>query len=488
MAGGTPTGLRLALTVRLLLLLPHGGSAAQKPARPPLVGRRPFVAAWNAPLDMCAIKYNVSMELDGLFHIRGSPRADWTGQNVTIFYANRLGYYPRYTAQGEALHGGVPQNGSLDVHLLKAYRDIQHFIPARDFRGLAVIDWEFWRPQWSRNWHKKDVYRRQSRELTAKAYLNVTAAQVEELAQRRFEKSAQEFMQRTLQLGTRMRPDGLWGFYLYPDCHNYNLHEDGYTGLCPAPERLRNDELRWLWNSSTALFPSVAIRKAHGGSAGSLRFARHRVREALRVASLTSRDHELPVYVYLRLGYRDEPLTFLTTHNCSKVRWFLNHRLGQYITNVTRAAESCSHFLCQNNGRCVRRNPGARHYLHLDADSYSIRPGSDGSFVVGGRHSPRALQTLAEHFRCHCYEGHLGERCRSANEVPEDDAGRDLGDDERRRSEWEDEQADQGRSGASPAAGLAAGLLTLLMLLLNFRGTLETLECLLACWLLACYS
>ncbi|XP_049578388.1 hyaluronidase-4 isoform X2 [Syngnathus scovelli] len=321
MAGGTPAGLRLALTVRLLLLLPHGGPA-QKPARPPLVGRRPFVAAWNAPLDMCAIKYNVSMELDGLFHIRGSPRADWTGQNVTIFYANRLGYYPRYTAQGEALHGGVPQNGSLDVHLLKAYRDIQHFIPARDFRGLAVIDWEFWRPQWSRNWHKKDVYRRQSRELTAKAYLNVTAAQVEELAQRRFEKSAREFMQRTLQLGTRMRPDGLWGFYLYPDCHNYNLHEDGYTGLCPAPERLRNDELRWLWNSSTALFPSVAIRKAHGGSAGSLRFARHRVREALRVASLTSRDHELPIYVYLRLGYRDEPLTFLTTKD-------LVHTMGE---------------------------------------------------------------------------------------------------------------------------------------------------------------
>ncbi|XP_037109771.1 hyaluronidase-4 isoform X3 [Syngnathus acus] len=321
MAGGTPAGLRLALTVRLLLLLPHGGPA-QKPARPPLVGRRPFVAAWNAPLDMCAIKYNVSMELDGLFHIRGSPRADWTGQNVSIFYANRLGYYPRYTAQGEALHGGVPQNGSLDVHLLKAYRDIQHFIPARDFRGLAVIDWEFWRPQWSRNWHKKDVYRRQSRELTAKAYLNVTAAQVEELAQRRFEKSAREFMQRTLQLGTRMRPDGLWGFYLYPDCHNYNLHEDGYTGLCPAPERLRNDELRWLWNSSTALFPSVAIRKAHGGSAGSLRFARHRVREALRVASLTSRDHELPIYVYLRLGYRDEPLTFLTTKD-------LVHTIGE---------------------------------------------------------------------------------------------------------------------------------------------------------------
>ncbi|XP_061697100.1 hyaluronidase-4 isoform X1 [Syngnathoides biaculeatus] len=513
-AGAPPSG-RPAVPVALFLLL-HA-ALAQKPARPPLVGRRPFVAAWNAPLDVCAIKYNVSVDLDRLFHIRGSPRADWSGQNVTIFYANRLGYYPRYTAQGEAVHGGVPQNGSLDGHLSKAHKDIEHFIPAEDFRGLAVIDWEFWRPQWSRNWHKKDVYRRMSRELTAKAYRNVTAAQVEELARRRFEKSARAFMQRTLQLGTRLRPDGLWGFYLYPDCHNYNLHENDYTGLCPLLESLRNDELRWLWNSSTALYPSVAIRKSHANSVGNLHFARHRVREALRVASLTSNDYDLPTFVYLRLGYRDEPLAFLTTkdlvqtigesaalgaagfviwgdlnlttsrHNCTKVRWFLSHRLGQYITNVTRAAEFCSDFLCQNNGRCIRRNPGARHYLHLNAATYSIRPaGGDGDFSVSGWHSPRDLQLLRDRFRCHCYEGHRGERCDSANEVREEDdgppgGGEDDDDDEkeRRRAEWEDEQAGQaeeGRSGAPPTLG-PAGLLTLSMLLLNFQETLFSLVC-----------
>ncbi|XP_077424839.1 hyaluronidase-4 [Vanacampus margaritifer] len=522
-AGGpssTQPAVPLALTFCRLLALLHL-ALAQKPARLPLVGRKPFVAAWNAPLDMCAIKYHVNVSPERLFHIHGSPRADWTGQNVTIFYANRLGYYPRYSPQGQALHGGVPQNGSLDVHLLKAYRDIQHFIPAEDFRGLAVIDWEFWRPQWSRNWHKKDVYRKKSRELTAKAYLNVTAAQVEQLAQRRFEKSARAFMQRTLQLGTRMRPDGLWGYYLYPDCHNYNLHEDGYTGLCPLLESARNDELRWLWNSSTALYPSVAIHKAHGNSAGSLRFARHRVREALRVASLTSNHYDIPTYVYLRLGYRDQPLTFLTTkdlvhtigesaalgaagfviwgdlnlttsrHNCSKVRWFLNNRLGHYITNVTRAAEFCSQFLCQSNGRCVRRNPGARHYLHLQADAYKIRPaGGDGGFVVSGRHSPADLQQLGEHFRCHCYEGYQGERCDSANEVREDDGDDDDGDgdvideNEQRRSEWEDEQgmqAEEALSGASPAFSHAGLAFTLAVLLLNFWETLDSFGCLLAC-------
>uniref|UniRef100_A0A672H9G0 Hyaluronidase n=1 Tax=Salarias fasciatus TaxID=181472 RepID=A0A672H9G0_SALFA len=485
----------VALTCSWLLLVFHA-AFGQKPARLPLISRKPFIAAWNAPLDMCSIKYNVTTNLDRVFHIHGSPRADWTGQNVTIFYANRLGYYPHYTPQGGAMHGGLPQNCSLDSHLHKAFQDINHFIPAEDFRGLAVIDWEFWRPQWSRNWHKKDIYRRKSRELTSKAYINVTSAQVEELARRRFEKSARAFMQRTIQLGTRLRPNALWGFYLYPDCHNYNLHEQNYTGFCPLLERMRNDELLWLWNSSTALFPSVAIRKSHTNSISNLHFSQHRIREALRVASLTSREYQLPTYVYLRLGYRDEamPLTAadlihtigesaalgaagfviwgdlnLTSSrfNCTKVKSFLTRRLGQYITNVTRAAEVCSDVLCQGNGRCVRRNPRARHYLHLSSDSYHIRPTGEGGFAVSGWHSQHELQLLRRRFHCHCYEGHEGDGCRSINILREDGGpwGGDLEDEqERRRVEWEDEQGDWWEGGQN--AGTTC-ILRLKLLLFN---------------------
>lgn len=302
----------VALTCSWLILLLHS-AFGQKPAKLPLIGRKPFIAAWNAPLDLCTFRYNITTNVNHLFHIQGSPRADWTGQNVTIFYANRLGYYPHYTPHGKAVFGGLPQNCSLDRHLFKAHQDINYFIPAEDFRGLAVIDWEFWRPQWSRNWHKKDIYRRKSKELTKKAYINVTAAQVEELARRRFEKSAKMFMLKTIQLGRQLRPSALWGFYLYPDCHNYNLHDQNYTGFCPLLERLRNDELVWLWNSSMALYPSVTIRKHHSNSISNLHFTQHRIRESLRVASLTSKEYDLPTYVYLRLGYRDEALNFLTT-------------------------------------------------------------------------------------------------------------------------------------------------------------------------------
>lgn len=299
-----------AIICSWLLILVHS-AFCQKPAKLPLVGRKPFLAAWNAPLDMCMLKYNINVSLD-LFHISGSPRAVHTGQNVTIFYANRLGYYPFYNEQGVPINGGLPQNSSLEAHLHKARKDIGHFIPSEDFRGLAVIDWEFWRPQWDRNWNKKYIYRQRSSELIAQAYINVTDKQVEELARLRFEKSAKEFMQGTLKLGTQTRPHGLWGFYLYPDCHNYNVHEHDYNGTCPQQESKRNDQLFWLWNSSTALFPALAIRKGHMDSIRNLHFSQNRVLESLRLASLTSLPYELPTYVYTRLGYRDEAMAFLT--------------------------------------------------------------------------------------------------------------------------------------------------------------------------------
>ncbi|KAM6972935.1 hyaluronidase-4 [Aplochiton taeniatus] len=499
-----------ALTCSWLLLLFHA-ACGQKPAKLPLVGRKPFIAAWNAPLDMCAIKYNVTANLNRLFHVRGSPRAVNTGQGVTIFYANRLGHYPYYTDRGRAVNGGLPQNCSLDAHLAKAYQDIGHFIPAPDFRGLAVIDWEYWRPQWSRNWYKKDIYRSKSRELIARADVDVAAAEVEQLARRRFEKSARVFMEKTLQLGTRLRPQGLWGYYLYPDCHNYNLHQENYTGFCPLLESLRNDELQWLWNSSTALFPSVAIRKSHSNSIGNLHFSQHRIRESLRIASLTWREYDLPTYVYLRLGYRDEAMAFLTTkdliytigesaalgaagfviwgdlnltssrHNCTKVKAFLGQRLGQYITNVTRAAEVCSDFLCQNNGRCVRRSPRSPHYLHLSADSYHIQPSGDSDFAVTGWHSQHELRLLAERFRCHCYEGHAGEKCDSLNEVvaAEDDEARDaeqggkvkwdLEEQGKDEEEWEEEEEEN--NVAAQTSHSLASILFLLALNLALAGT-----------------
>lgn len=192
-----------------------------------------------------------------------------------------------------------------------------------------------------------------------------------------------------------------------------------------------------------------------------------------------NQSHGNPELSNKRLGKRclkSPKLVFcFLQHNCTKVKAFLRHRLGQYITNVTRAAELCSDFLCQGNGRCVRRNPLARHYLHLSSSSYRIRLMPDGSFAVTGWHSPRDLQLLAERFRCHCYEGHEGERCDSINEVREDDGPwmeeeeeqeKEKEEEERRRTEWEEEQGERWERVESGAPCSRCGLRLLLAMLL----------------------
>lgn len=120
-------------------------------------------------------------------------------------------------------------------------------------------------------------------------------------------------MKETIELGIKSRPKGLWGYYLYPDCHNYNFHEQNYTGSCPENELMRNNELLWLWNSSAALYPSIGIKKSLGSSENTLRFSQFRVKESMRISFMTSHNYSLPVFVYTRLDYRDQPLLFLST-------------------------------------------------------------------------------------------------------------------------------------------------------------------------------
>lgn len=154
--------------------------------------------------------------------------------------------------------------------------------------------------------------------------------------------------------------------------------------------------------------------------------------------------------------------------NCSRVRSFLRHRLGRYITNVTHAAELCSDFLCQRNGRCVRRDPLAHHYLHLSARSHRIRPAPDGGFAVSGDPSPQELRLLARRFRCHCYEGHDGERCdrthtarEDEDDGDEDDGDEDGDEDEGRRTREEE----HGEGGGARVAGLRLDLLVTALLM-----------------------
>ncbi|XP_001507903.3 hyaluronidase-4 [Ornithorhynchus anatinus] len=435
-----PTHLLSWLLISFLLEL----TSSLKPAQHPIFQKKPFVAVWNAPTDQCLFQYNTGINLR-TFHITGSPLAKARGQNVTIFFVNRLGYYPWYNAQEDPINGGLPQNASLQTHLIKANQDIRHYISAEDFRGLAMIEWEYWRPQWSCNWNAKDVYRRNSRQLISERLRNLSDNSLEHSAKVSFEESAKAFMKETIELGMRNRPRALWGYYLYPDCHSYNFHEQNYTGSCPEDEVLRNNELFWLWNSSAALYPSISVQKALRNSKNLWLFSWFRVNESLRISTMMSCDYALPVFVYTRLGYRDAPLTFLSKHdlistigesaalgaagiviwgdmnltssegNCTKVKKFVTSHLGNYLINVTTAAEECSRHHCGNNGRCTRKAWNAHDYLHLNPQSYYIEASENEEFMVKGKASGTDSEVMEEKFSCHCYRGYGGADCRNVN-------------------------------------------------------------------------
>ncbi|TNN83986.1 Hyaluronidase-1 [Liparis tanakae] len=265
---------------------------------PPL-SRVPFLTVWNAPTTNCLSKFGVDLDL-GTFSIAQNKNQTFMGENITIFYSEKLGLYPRYTGQGVAVNGGVPQNSSLDEHLRVASQNIRTLIPDNDFQGLAVVDWESWRPAWERNWDSKQVYQLKSKALVKSRHPDWSPPQVDAAARLEFESGGRKFMEETLKLGQQERPNGLWGYYGFPSCYNYfkEKQSKNYTGACPPVELKRNNELSWLWNVSSALFPDIYLSlEMRHLDREALLYAHHRIMEAMRQPSISS------VFPYARIVY-----------------------------------------------------------------------------------------------------------------------------------------------------------------------------------------
>nr|XP_047929952.1 hyaluronidase-3 [Anser cygnoides] len=400
-----PMGMGPVLALWVWLAL--GAAGGKGPAPAPLAGGQPFAVVWNIPTGRCQHRFGVGLPLAdyGIVENRGGHFA---GQNITIFYKNKFGLYPYISPGGVTHNGGIPQQVPLRAHLARVADDIRlRLQPA--FRGLAVVDWEEWRPLWAQNWGAKRIYRVASEEWARERHRGPR------LARRAFERAAQALMEQTLLLGRSLCPGGLWGFYRFPDCFNGNWAKvANYTGRCRPAEARRNNQLGWLWAASAALYPSIylplplppALRR---------RYVHHRLREALRMAARGAAGR-LPVVAYSRLSYRRSP-RFLepadlehtigesaalgaagvvlwgdmsysrSAESCASLRRYLVSTLGPYVANVTAAARACSLEQCHGHGRCVRRQPrDLGSLLHLGASPWLP-------------------------FRCHCYRGWAGRGC-----------------------------------------------------------------------------
>ncbi|CAN9512002.1 unnamed protein product [Ophioblennius macclurei] len=410
-----------------------------KPTRWPLYSQKPLLLAWNAPTEDCAPRHGIRFQLDQ-FQIVASPNEGFVRQNLTIFYKDRLGLYPYYEPDQTPVNGGLPQVASLTQHLEKMPEGVQRYIRELGAVGLAVIDWEDWRPLWIRNWEPKDIYRRHSIELVRQKNPTWPPEQVSKVAQQEFEMSARKFMLETLREAKNLRPNQLWGFYLFPDCynHDYRYTLESYTGRCPDVEVARNERLKWLWTESTALFPSIYMSLVLRSSASGRQFVRNRVKEGMRLAS-SGDGLARPVFVYTRPTYANsleqltetdlvstigesvalgaagiilwgEAVYASSRTSCSDLDAYLRGTLSQYLLNVSTAAELCSQTLCASHGRCLRKNPDTDVYLHLNPLTFKI-VSHGGKPSVTGELDEAGKAGFQGDFQCQCYSGFQGDGC-----------------------------------------------------------------------------
>jgi len=268
----------------------------------PAVPKRPFVTVWNVDTHSCKENYNISIDLS-YFDIVINPNQTGEGDQIVIFYSTYLGLYPHFDDNGNPINGGIPQLGNISAHYEKCVNDVEAYMPNKDFNGLAVIDWESWRPLWAWNsWDNGLLYQNASIEKVQKEHPDWPLKNITEKAKSEFESAAKAYWLGTIELVSFLRPNAKWGYYLYPDCYNYD--KTGTDLTCHNDTLARNDEIQWLFDASTALYPSTYLGSWFKNMSTAKVYTTNRINEAKRVDYNRPGHANIPIYAYNNLVYR----------------------------------------------------------------------------------------------------------------------------------------------------------------------------------------
>lgn len=195
---------------------------------------------------------------------------------------------------------GLPQNASLDIHLRQLEIDIDRFIPNRTFDGVAVIDFECWRPTFRQNFGDLKVYKDLTLLEVNKKHPTWSRDQIESQGKIIFENAAINFVNRTLLRARKLRPLAKWGFYGFPHC--FNRYRD-FTQLERCPEQVESENNKLLFMFPSAIYPSIYITQ-NQTSTVLTKFVKGKMSESNRVAKTTGKA-DIFRLAFIRYQYTD---------------------------------------------------------------------------------------------------------------------------------------------------------------------------------------
>lgn len=198
-------------------------------------------------------------------------------------------------------NGGVPQEGNLSTHLHVFREIVDALLPSGDFAGVAVIDFESWRPIYRQNFGSLEPYKDLSLEIEKQRHPFWSKNLLEKEALKRFESSGRTFVEETIKTAKEMRPNATWGYYAYPYC--FNMAPKNMRKRCPPEVMKENDRLMWLFESSDNLHPSFYLSENRLTAAEKIQMIEGRIEEAQRIQQQTPNKPQILPYFWFK--YQD---------------------------------------------------------------------------------------------------------------------------------------------------------------------------------------
>ncbi len=119
---------------------------------------------WNIPTETSKKYHSVNFSnLYSLYGIKQNKEDKFRGNEITIMYDP--GNFPALLEKDGKLfrrNGGLPQEGDLQEHFRQYEIQVKKHFPDENYDGLAIIDFESWRPIFRQNFGSLIKYRRLS--------------------------------------------------------------------------------------------------------------------------------------------------------------------------------------------------------------------------------------------------------------------------------------------------------------------------------------